>query len=96
MDSRRGFEDSSFFVGNLRYFAVDVDIFGVGGKIETKIGDVVTTIMEGRIGAGFNWGVMKFDGDLVGNQIVLEGNDMASFPLDVGVGFVGAKVGFNQ
>ena len=39
---------------------------------------------------------MEFDGDFTGDQIFLEGNDMACFSLNIGVGFVGAKVGFNQ
>lgn len=73
----------------------DLDILGGGGDIKAEIGTIIAAIIKGRIGVGLGRGIDKFEGNLVGSLAIFERNDMAGFPSNIGVGFIGAEVGFN-
>ena len=46
---------------------IDFDVGGFCGEVDSKVGDVVTTVMERWIGVGLGRGVLKVDLNLVFN-----------------------------
>mgnify|MGYP006910058616 CR=1 FL=1 len=65
------------------------------GNVKTEIGDVVTAIVERRIGVGFRRSIEEIDTDMVGYLIIDDRNGVSCVAGDVGVGFVGPKIGFD-
>ena len=72
------------------------DVLGGGGEIKTKIGEVVAAIIKRRVGIFLRRGIGKFDGDLMGNLTIGHGDLMMGTSRDIGIGFVGAEIGFDQ